>query len=121
MYTDTMLGYPETLTSTTQGDTAIAATAGPAFADDQERNIQVRAWNATDWAAIAAVGYGYNETGLFRFYSMKPYELETDRVDQWLRPGAAGEGVCELLYYLNLATYVHARTHIEQAVPNPTD
>jgi len=121
MYTDTMLGYPETLTSTTQGDTAAAATAGPAFADDQNRNIQVRAWNASDWAAIAAYGNGYNETGFFRFYSMKPYELEFDTVQHWLKPGTPGEGVCELLYQINFATYAHARTHVEQAVPHPTD
>lgn len=121
MYTDTMLGYPETLTEAVQGDVSAAAVAGSAFADDQYRNIQVRAWPTTDWAAIAAYGNGYNETGFFRFYSMKPYDLATDNVTQWLRPGVEGEKVCELRYMLNYATYAHARTHIEQAVPHPTD
>jgi len=121
MYTDTMLGYPETLTSTTQGDTAVAATAGPAFADDQETDIQVRAWNTTDWSGIFAAGNGYNSTGFFRFYSMKPYEVEFDNVNEWLQPGIPGEKTCELIYYLNTATYVQARTHIEQAVPHPAE
>lgn len=121
MYMDTMLGYPETLTEAVQGDTTAAACAGSAFADDQQRVMLVRAWPTTDWAAVAAYGNGYNETGFFRFYSMKPYELDTDTVDQWLQPGARGEKVCELLYYLNLATYVHARTHVEQAIPHPID
>ena len=121
MYMDSMLGYPETLTSAIQGDTAAAASESACFADDQERVIQVRAWPEIDWAAVAAYGNGYNQTGFFRFYSMKPYELSTDVVDQWLQPGAKGEKVCELLYYLNLATYCHARTHVEQAIPHPTD
>lgn len=121
MYMDTMLGYPETLTSAIQGDTAAAASESACFADDQQRIIQVRAWPEIDWASIDAVGNGYNETGFFRFYSQKPYEMEFDTVDQWLKPGTPGERTCELLYYINLATYCHARTHVEQAVPQPVD
>jgi hypothetical protein len=65
-----------------------------------------------------AYGRGYNSTGLFRFYTMTPREIHGDYPDNWLHPGNARDGVCELMYQLGDVD-VRARTLIEQAIPHP--
>ena len=109
-----------TAASYVQNATTVAAATFDALISslDQERNHALANWSVATADSIMASGRGYNSTGLFRAYTMMPHEIHGDYPDNWLHPGAAGDGVCELMYQLG-STDVKARTLIEQAVPHP--
>lgn len=119
-YTDTMLGRLEAVVDQDYGTIAVATALHKVSSMDWERHHGIMNWNAGLAAGLVAHGRGYNSTGLFRFYTMTPREIHGDYPDNWLMPGRADDGVCELMYQLGDVD-VRARTLIEQAIPHPTD
>ena len=117
-YTDTMLGRLEAVVDQDYGTLAVATALHKVSSMDWERHHGIMNWNAGLAAGLVAHGRGYNDTGLFRFYTMTPREIHGDYVENWLQPGKGSDGVCEIMYQLG-DTDVRARTLIEQAIPHP--
>jgi len=120
-WTDTMLGALEVVVDQNYGaqiDATIPLIKTSSL--DWARHHHLIAWNTKVGAVsgLMASGRGYNSTGLFRFYTMTPREIHGDYVENWLQPGRAEDGVCELVYRIG-DTDVRARTLIEQAIPHP--
>lgn len=120
-WTDTMLGALEVVVDQNYAVVPVpAVTVIKTSTLDWARNHHVVTWNTETGAVsgLMAAGRGYNDTGLFRFYTMTPREIHGDYVENWLQPGRAEDGVCELVYRLGHVD-VRARTIIEQAIPHP--
>jgi len=119
LWTDTMLGELEVLVDQDYNTTTLANTSTyKVSAMDNARHHLLYQWGSAAAQALVAHGRGYNSTGLYRFYTMTPREIHGDYPDNWLHPGAEGDGVCELMYQLG-SIDVRARTLIEQAIPHP--
>ncbi len=121
LWTDTTLGRLDVVTDQIYGAQVDATTPiVKVSAADWERHHHLVAWpsKAGSISGLMAYGRGYNNTGLFRFYSWTPREILGDTDEEWLHPGAAGDGVCELMYKIGDVD-VQARTLIEQAIPHP--
>lgn len=121
LWTDTMLGALEVVTDQIYNTPVVAAAAVlKVSALNWARNHLLIAWPtaAASVSGLMASGRGYNNTGLFRSYTMTPREIHGDYEENWLHPGAGRDGVCELVYQLG-STAVRARTIIEQAIPHP--
>ena len=141
LWTDSMLGSLENLVATPTQDAAAivghihventaaayvqnANTAAAVLFDglisslDQERHHALANWSVATADSIMASGRGYNDTGMFRFYTMTPREIHGDYMENWLQPGNERDGVCELMYQIGDVD-VKARTLIEQAIPHP--
>jgi len=120
LWTDTALGEVDALTTALYGvaPTLVNDWAQPAL--NFERHLTMTQWpnTAGTHSSIDAYGRGYNSTGLFRFYSWTPREIEGDVMDEWLHAGSGRDGVCEIRYQIG-DTDVEARTLIEQAIPHP--
>jgi hypothetical protein len=122
-WTDTMLGALEVVVDQNYAVAVVPAVSViKTSALDWERHHQVIDWPtaAGSVSGLVAHGRGYNSTGLFRFYTMTPREIHGDYPDNWIQPGKAEDGVCELMYQIGHLD-VRARTLIEQAIPHPTD
>jgi len=120
-WTDTMLGALEVVVDQNYAVAVVAATSVIKTSSlDWARHHQVIDWPTAAGAVsgLMAAGRGYNDTGLFRFYTMTPREIHGDYPDNWLQPGNAEDGVCELVYQIGDVD-VRARTLIEQAIPHP--
>jgi|LGOV01.1.fsa_nt_gb hypothetical protein len=117
-YTDTMLGRLEAVVDQSYGRQFVTADAHKNSNLDWERHHGIMNWDAGVACGLVAHGRGYNDSGLFRFYTLTPREIHGDFVENWLQPGRAEDGVCELMYQLG-DTDVRARTLIEQAIPHP--
>ncbi|OEU69162.1 MAG: hypothetical protein BA864_09535 [Desulfuromonadales bacterium C00003093] len=119
LWTDTMLGELENLVNQDYHTGTMANTTVQKVSDlDWARHHHLWQWGDAAAQALVAHGRGYNSTGLFRFYTYTPREIHGDYVENWLQPGRAEDGVCELMYQLG-STDVRARTLIEQAIPHP--
>jgi len=120
LWTDTALGEVDAVTTALYGTapTLVNDWAQPAL--DFARHLNMTQWpnTAGTHSSIMAYGRGYNSTGLFRFYSWTPREIEGDVMEEWLHPGPGRDGVCELRYRV-YDVDVKARTLIEQAIPHP--
>jgi len=119
-WTDTMLGQLEAVVDQAYGTLCVATALHKVSALDWERHHAIMNWSDALASGLVAHGRGYNSTGLFRFYTMTPREIHGDYVENWLQPGRAEDGVCELMYRIGDVD-VRARTLIEQAIPHPTD
>lgn len=120
-WTDTMLGALDVVVDQNYAIAVVPALSViKTSALDWARHHEVVDWPTAAGAVsgLMATGRGYNDTGLFRFYTMTPREIHGDYPDNWLHPGNARDGVCELVYRIG-STDVRARTLIEQAIPHP--
>lgn len=118
-WTDTMLGQLEAVVDQAYGTLCIATALHKVSSLDWERHHGIMNWSDALASGLVAHGRGFNSTGLFRFYTMTPREIHGDYEENWLHPGAEGDGVCELMYKLG-DTDIRARTLIEQAIPHPS-
>lgn len=120
LWTDTALADLDAVTEMLYGTAPTLVNDWAESALDFERHHNMTQWpnTAGTHAGLMAYGRGYNSTGLFRFYSWTPREILGDTDEEWLHPGRAGDGTCELMYMIG-DTDVQARTLIEQAIPHP--
>lgn len=119
LWTDTMMGELDVLVNQDYHTTTLDATAIPKVsAMNNARHHLLHQWGTAAAQALVAHGRGYNDTGLFRFYTMTPREIHGDYPDNWLHPGNERDGVCELTYQIGDVD-VKARTLIEQLIPHP--
>lgn len=122
LWTDTTLGRLDVVTDQIYSAQIDATTPIVKVSkEDWERHHALLAWpsKANSVSGLMAYGRGYNSMGFFRFYSWTPREIFGDTDEEWLHPGAGGDGVCELMYMIG-DTDVQARTHIEQAIDHPS-
>jgi hypothetical protein len=120
LWTDTALADLDVVAEMLYGTAPTLVNDWAESALDFERHHAMTQWpnTAGTHAGLMAYGRGYNSTGIFRFYSWTPREILGDTDEEWLHPGVAGDGVCELMYMIG-DTDVQARTLIEQAIPHP--
>jgi len=120
LWSDTALGEVDAITTSIYGTAPTLVNDWGEAALDFERHLAMTQWpnTAGTHVGINAYGRGYNSTGLFRFYSWTPREIEGDVMDEWLHAGSGRDGVCELRYQIG-TLLIEARTLIEQAIPHP--
>lgn len=120
LWTDTALADLDVVTEMLYGTAPTLVNDWAESALDFERHHNMTQWpnTAGTHAGLMAYGRGYNNTAMIRFYSWTPREIIGDTDEEWLHPGVAGDGVCELMYMIG-DTDVQARTLIEQAIPHP--